>query len=51
MDSTDRKSLARGRRDALKRQGMLTHHKARRFTDQKKAAAKNACRGRVNRED
>lgn len=47
MDKATKKALARGRRNQLKESGMLTHHKARRFTDQKKLASKNACRGKV----
>jgi hypothetical protein len=47
MNAQDRKSLAKGRREALKAAGMLTHHKARRFTDEKKQSSKKACRGKV----
>lgn len=46
MNKQDRKSMARGRREALKAAGLLTHHKARRFPDAKKQASKNACRGK-----
>jgi hypothetical protein len=46
--SADRKALSRGRRNRLKEAGMLTHHKARRFTDERKQASKRACRGKVS---
>jgi len=47
MKPEDRKALARGRREALKRQGLLTAHRAVKFTDRKKRASRDACRGKV----